>query len=197
VVTSGLTNGAPLVASLPPIDELDRAYAGTPFDAVRAFRAVDDYAKPVMRHVLCTVNRYDAEQMQLVRLYSSHPQTYPPGGRKDKRGTFWGQKVLLDRQVYVGEGTRAISEAFDDHAVIAQLGLQSIVNVPVVFGERCLGTLNLLMPAPTVGIAQVDFARLLGMLLLPAFLGDQMRWNADVDNGPLSSNTTVSRTKTL
>lgn len=147
------------------------ACAAAPFSADRLCKAVDEFARPTMRHTLCTVNRFDAQAMRLTRLYSSNPDAYPAGGTKDKRGTEWGRHVLLERQTFVGEGAHAIRAAFDDHAAIAQLRLQSVVNVPVVFEQRCLGTLNLLMEAPTVSPAQVDFAQLLGLLLLPAFLG--------------------------
>ena len=166
---------ARLAAALPelppqPFEALAGAYDAAPFDPARICAAVDALAQPVMAHALCTVNRFDAPLMQVVRLYSSQPGAYPPGGRKDKRGTAWGRHVLLERRMYVGEGATAIQAAFDDHALIARLGLQSVVNVPVVFEERCLGTLNLLMTRATVAPAQLDFARLLGLLLLPVFL---------------------------
>lgn len=149
---------------------LAQAYAAAPFDRVRACAVIDGQAQAVMEHALCTVNRFHPASMQVERIYSSQPAAYPPGGRKDKRGTAWGRQVLLERRMYVGEGAEAIRAAFDDHAVIARLGLQSVVNVPVVFEARCLGTLNLLMARPAVTPQQADFARLLGLLLLPVFL---------------------------
>ena len=78
--------------------------------------------------------------------------------------------MLLQRQVFVGEGADAIRASFDDHAAIESLRLQSVVNVPVVFEQHCLGTLNLLMEAPTVSAGQAEFAQLLALLLLPVFL---------------------------
>lgn len=169
VLSGGFTATLP---ELPPqpFEALAAAYGAAPFDPVRICAAVDALAQPVMSQALCTVNRFDAPLMQVVRLYSSQPGAYPPGGRKDKRGTAWGRQVLLERRMYVGEGAPAIQAAFDDHALIARLGLQSVVNVPVVFEERCLGTLNLLMTRATVAPPQLEFARLLGLLLLPVFL---------------------------
>lgn len=151
-------------------EALAAAYGAVPFDTVRACAAIDAGALAVMEHALCTVNRFHPGPMQVERIYSSQPAAYPLGGRKDKRDTAWGRQVLLERRMYVGEGAAAIRAAFDDHAVIASLGLQSIVNVPVVFEARCLGTLNLLMTRPAVTPLQVEFARLLGLLLLPVFL---------------------------
>lgn len=163
-------SGAPKVSLPPGLGAVERASAASPFDATALCQAIDALAQPVLRHSLCTVNRLDAQQLRLTRLYSSNPVAYPPGGSKDKRGTSWGQQVLVERSVFVGEGTDAIRAAFDDHEAIARLQLRSIVNVPVVFEDKCLGTLNLVMQAETVEPGQVEFARLLGLLLLPVFL---------------------------
>jgi GAF domain-containing protein len=152
------------------IEGVLRASRAAPFDTTRLCGAVDAFAQPVMQHQLCTVNRLDAAQLRLTRIYSSNPAAYPPGGTKDKRGTAWGQQVLVERRVFVGEGTDAIRASFDDHDAIARLALRSVVNVPVVFEQQCLGTLNLLMQAAVVQPEQVAFAQLLSMLLLPVFL---------------------------
>ncbi|ALM82658.1 hypothetical protein [Bordetella sp. N] len=156
-------------AALLAVDELAAACAGQ--DPAALFGAVDRYLRPLLGHTLCTVNRFDAERIAVVRLYSSDPKSYPPGGSKDKAGMPWGRHVLLERKVYVGEGEAAIRESFDDHVAIASLGLKSVINVPVVTGDVCLGTLNLLMPAETVTPAMVASARLGALLAVPGFLG--------------------------
>jgi GAF domain-containing protein len=162
-------NGIPLQrAVLDGIDAIATACAGT--DPVALFAAIDAYAKPVLRQTLCTVNRFDAKRIAVVRLYSSDPVAYPPGGSKEKAGTRWGQHVLLDRRIYVGEGIDAIRESFDDHEAILALGLKSVINVPVVANDVCLGTLNLLMPAEHIDSGLVAFARLAGLLAVPGFL---------------------------
>jgi hypothetical protein len=156
-------------ASLLDIDALADACAGQ--DPAALFGAVDRYLQPLLGHTLCTVNRFDAERIAVVRLYSSDPKSYPPGGSKEKKGMPWGRHVLLERKVYVGEGETAIRESFDDHAAIVALGLKSVINVPVVLGDVCLGTLNLLMPAERVSPAMVASARLGALLAVPGFLG--------------------------
>ncbi len=155
------------------IDGLASACAGR--DPVALFGAIDRYLRPLLGHTLCTVNRYDAQRIAVVRLYSSDPKSYPPGGSKDKAGMPWGRHVLLERRVYVGEGETAIRESFDDHAAIVALGLKSVINVPVVAGDVCLGTLNLLMPVERVTPAMVGSARLGGLLAVPGFLALQDR----------------------
>lgn len=145
---------------------IEQAYADA--DPLAALAAIDAYAGAALAHALFTVNRHDAARMRVVRLYSSNPSAYPPGGGKDKAGTAWGRHVLLEHKVFVGEGEDAIQAFFDDHAAIQALGLRSVINVPVVLDGACLGTLNFLMPRPAVSASNLHTARLLGMVALPA-----------------------------
>ena len=162
---------ASLPAALPAgLQAVVRASAASPFEPAALCQAVDALPQPVLRQSLCTVNRLEPVQLRLTRIYSSNPAAYPPGGSKDKRGTAWGRQVLLDLRPFVGEGPDAIRAAFDDHEAIARLHLRSVVNVPVVFEQRCLGTLNLLMQSDSVDPGQLEFAQLLAMLLLPALM---------------------------
>ncbi|MGN6578695.1 MAG: GAF domain-containing protein [Bordetella sp.] len=157
-----------------PFPERDRisaladACAGE--DPVALFAAIDACARPVLGQTLCTVNRLDIERLALVRLYSSDPRSYPPGGGKDKRGTDWGRHVLLERRIFVGEGIEAIRQSFDDHRAIEALGLKSVINVPLVARGVCLGTMNFLMPAAEVGADKIACARLSGLLALPGMM---------------------------
>lgn len=155
-------------AALAGIAGIAAAHAGA--EPLAAFEAIDRYAGIVLAHRLCTINRCDAQRMRVVRLYSSHPQVYPPGGSKDKTGTAWGRHVLLEQRVFVGEGEDAIHAFFDDHAVIERLGLRSVINVPVSCGGICLGTVNFLMPRAALTAADMHMARLAGLLAMPAFL---------------------------
>jgi hypothetical protein len=166
MTASALAQDRPLLPE--GLDAVMLATAASPFEPAALCAAIDAFAQPVLRQSLCTVNRFDAAQMRLTRVYSSNPAAYPPGGSKEKRGTAWGRHVLLERRVFVGEGAEAIRASFDDHEAIARLQLRSVVNVPAVFEGECLGTLNLLMQADTVHPGQVEFALLLGLLLVPA-----------------------------
>jgi len=138
-------------------------------DPTTVFAALDKWSQPVLQQALCTVNRFDSVNIAVVRLYSSDPVSYPPGGSKQKRGMPWGEHVLLNRRVYIGEGPEAIRASFDDHEAILGLGLQSVINVPVVVSDVCLGTVNFLMREAHIQDAHVSFARLAAHLAAPGF----------------------------
>lgn len=139
-------------------------------DALALFAAVDDFAAEGLGHALCTVNRFDAARMGVTRLYSSNPRAYPAGGTKDKLGTDWGRHVLIEKRVYVGEGRTAIRAAFDDHAAITSLGLQSVINVPVLVAGAVVGTFNVLMTHPTLKPVHITHARLAALMAVPGFM---------------------------
>ena len=126
---------------------------------------IDQIAMALLDRELLTINIFHPEHIELERLFSSNPETYPPGGRKQKKGTAWGQHVLIDQQIFIGEGTEAIQQSFDDHETIARLGLQSIINIPLTRDGVCLGTLNILMKHPHVKTEHIHIAQQLGMLL--------------------------------
>ena len=62
---------------------IEQAYADA--DPLAALAAIDAYAGAVLAHALFTVNRHDAARMRVVRLYSSNPSAYPPGGQGQGR----------------------------------------------------------------------------------------------------------------
>jgi hypothetical protein len=127
-------------------------------------RAVDAVGREAMGHRLCTAMRFDAAAMTVRRIYSSDAEAYPVGGAKPKRDTAWGRQVLLEARVFVGEGEAAIRAHFADHALIAALGLRSIVNVPVVLRGTCRGTVNFLWPEEAVAPGRRAMAELLGLV---------------------------------
>ncbi|MGI3212620.1 GAF domain-containing protein [Roseovarius tibetensis] len=97
---------------------------------------------------LFTAMRLHAATMEVERLFSTLPDSYPVSGRKPKRDTAWGDKVLVRRQVNIGSGANDIVWAFSDHETILALGLTEVLNVPVLRGARVMGTINFLRAAP-------------------------------------------------
>ena len=114
---------------------------------------------------LFTVMRFHESTVEVERLYSTLPETYPVRGRKPKRETEWGERVLVDRHVNLGSGEEAIIWAFSDHQTILSLGLTEVLNVPVVRGVRVLGTINVLRKAPAFTEADATVAQMIAATL--------------------------------
>jgi len=132
------------------------------------FAAVADLADRHIGHKLFTVMTFDAETMRVRRLYSSDSASYPPGGAKAKRDTDWGRHVLEQGRPFIGRHADDIRASFDDYEVIFELGLGSVLNVPVRVRGQTIGTMNLLNVAEFYDDSDLDWGYILaGQLVGP------------------------------
>ena len=130
-------------------------------------RALQKLSGETIGHRLFTVMRFDSDRSEVQRVHTSLPAVYPAGGRKKKKDTAWADHVLTDLQVFRGSTPADIVSAFDDHQTILGLGLGSVLNIPVVFNGRCVGTINLLHQAGWYEPEDEPIGRLLGTFLIP------------------------------
>lgn len=144
--------------------------AASSADPHAAYAAVDDLAQRTIGHRLFTVMRYLPETVEVERLYSSNPSAYPPGGRKPKQGTPWGDVVLDRGEVFIAADADGVRAAFSDHALLSQLGISSIMNIPIRFRGQVLGTMNLSHEAGHFTSGMVPPGRILAALLVPLLL---------------------------
>ncbi len=107
------------------------------------FEAVHAIAAETIGFKLFTIMCFDAERYEVERLFTNMPDAYPLSGRKKKRGSAWGEHTLERLKPFRATGPEGIREAFDDHAVMAGMGLGSILNIPVAYNGRCVGTMNM------------------------------------------------------
>lgn len=146
---------------------------GTAASCDDALKAIHIALVKAVGHNLLTVN-LDATQpddppdeVQLQRLWTSDPGAYPVGGRKRKTLTPWTRQLLQQAEVFVGEGDVALAGVFEEHERIAELGLHSVVNVPLLHGGRCVATFNVLGTRPEWLAHEVAAIRLLAQLATP------------------------------
>jgi len=170
-VDCGLTLAAPacamLLADLPRARGLDAAMEIA--DAARrALIGPGLLTVNLLRSPLPAAGDADAT-LVLQRAWTSDPVAYPVAGRKRKALTPWTRKLFLHGEPFIGEGREALEAVFDDHALIAALGLQAVINVPVFDGQGgCIATFNLLGTEPRWAPGAAALARLLAALCSPA-----------------------------
>lgn len=163
---SEITRAAITVADLAAVAKVSAS--ATEPDAV--FRAVAALAQRAIGHRLFTVMRLHAESAEVERLYSSRPDAYPVSGRKPKQGTPWGAQVLDRGEIFVANTPEQVEQAFADHALIFSLGIGAIMNVPIRFRGRSLGTMNICHEAGWFSDADRAPGWLLAGLLVPPLL---------------------------
>ncbi|MEJ0078758.1 MAG: GAF domain-containing protein [Alphaproteobacteria bacterium] len=144
--------------------------AASSAEARVVYAIVDELAQRTIGHRLFTVMRYLPETVEVERLYSSNASAYPLGGRKPKQGTPWGDAVLDRGEVFIAADADGVRAAFSDHALLSDLGISAIMNIPIRFRGRVLGTMNLSHEAEHFTSEMIAPGRILAALLVPLLL---------------------------
>lgn len=126
--------------------------------------------RSVIGHQLFTVLRYDAASGNVTRLFSNRATEYPVSGTKHKGPTPWGEQVLKRGQHFLGYNAEDIKWAFEDHALIASMGLESALNLPIRVANTTLGTVNLLHVANYYNESHLDVGTAVATLLAPVLM---------------------------
>ncbi|MCF3933142.1 GAF domain-containing protein [Acuticoccus sp. M5D2P5] len=132
------------------------------------FKAMERFTHRLVGHKLFTLLYVDGDEV--ARCYSNRPDEYPVAGRKPMGKTPWGDHVLAGRAPYLGADKAGIRWAFFDHVQIEGMGLGSVINIPVIYDEAVIGTMNLLDAEHHYKRSDVDLLTPLAPLLIPAFL---------------------------
>lgn len=140
-------------------------------EPARFYAAVDALVQEVIGHRLFTLMRVDAARAEVERVYSSNVSAYPVGGRKQKRGTPWSRAVLDRGEVFVARTPEEVREAFADYALIESLGVGSIMNVPIGWAGRRIGTMNVSHKAGWFTLQDEVAGLLIAPFLVPTLLG--------------------------
>lgn len=134
------------------------------------FQAVDKAIAETVGHKLFTLLYVAPNGKRVKRLYTNMPNEYPVGGYKEANDTPWRRRILQEKRAWVGYDAGDIKSAFLDHELILSLGCESAMNVPVVYGGRLLGTMNLLDAKGHYKETDPDKCALFAALLVGPFL---------------------------
>jgi len=160
---------APRIDPRPNLDAV-AAVATLPGQPDALYGALEAALGAVFGHRLFTLMRYHEDSRDSERIYTTHPRQYPVGGRKALNPTPWTEQVLRRQQPYLGRTAADVQAVFFDHALIATLGCGSVLNVPVVWDGRTLGTINLLHEEGWYDEGDAPLGLLFAALAIPAYL---------------------------
>ena len=134
------------------------------------YAAIDALVQDVIGHKLFTLMRVHEASSEVERIYSSDAAAYPVGGRKQKRGTPWSRVVLDRGEVFVARTPDEVRAAFSDYPLIFSLGIGSIMNVPLAYLGRRLGTMNISHESGWFTAQHAAAARLIAPFVVPTLL---------------------------
>jgi len=89
-----------------------------------------------------TTARDPGNEVRLQRFYSSAAARWPVNGVKRKTLTPWTETLFVRGQPFVAEGADALARAFDDYEQMKPLGIDTVVNVPLLRDNLCYATFN-------------------------------------------------------
>ena len=89
-----------------------------------------------------TTARDPGNELRLQRFYSSAAARWPVNGVKRKTLTPWTETLFVHGQPFVAEGADALARAFDDYEQMKPLGIDTVVNVPLLRDNLCYATFN-------------------------------------------------------
>ena len=153
-------------------DEL-RVIEAACYDARKAdgvFDAVDCALQRVAGHRLLTILVYNEAFTVATRLYSSDSATYPSGVSDPVASNEWADLVLRHGLPYVGHREADLASVFGHHERLAFLGLGSVINMPIRWRGRVLGTLNMLDGQGRYAQLDIDVVKIIAHMTLPALL---------------------------
>lgn len=120
------------------------AAPGQPEPALAHFEAL---VQSIVGARLFTIMMMDRVRGVAWRAYSNQPQAYPSHGEKPFMINAWSQIVEEKQQTFVANTLEEIAEVFGDASLIASLGCESCINVPIIVNAQVIGTLNCLHEA--------------------------------------------------
>ncbi|MFD1557387.1 GAF domain-containing protein [Paraburkholderia silviterrae] len=134
------------------------------------YRALDSALAQTIGHTLFTILRYDGKTNESVRIYTNMPMQYPASESKPVAGGRWADTVLTRGEAFIGATPDDLRAVFADHELIASLGCESVLNVPVRWRGKTVASLNLLHIRNWYRVVHVSLAQTFAQFALPALL---------------------------
>lgn len=132
------------------------------------YAAVSDALAATPGFRLFTILICQHEKQVTQRIFTSNPQAYPVGGTKPMASSPWSDRIIERGEIYIGRTREDIKTAFFDYELIWSLGCESVINVPIRWRGKTLGTFNLLHQANYYTEAHEESVRLMAQLSIPA-----------------------------
>lgn len=129
----------------PVLDDVARlvSVATKSNDIAESAQLLDDIIQARYGHQLFTLFRIVENGEAVERLHSSDKVSYPPRGRKKREDTVWGRVVFGEGNVLISKNEDDIRVNFPDYEVIFGLGIKSMINIPVIWEGKVIGSANI------------------------------------------------------
>lgn len=132
-----------------------------------AYSSLDALIDRLFQRKLFTILRYVPADEEVERLFSSNAGSYEPRGRKKKANTVWGVEVYDKGNVLISQDENDIRVNFPDHETIIGLGIGGMINMPLVWHGRVIGSMNISQDAGAFSQHDIPELKMLAGLIAP------------------------------
>lgn len=154
---------------LPPFS---MALAQAP-DTASAFAILEERSRNLFDHILFTCLRFDYDGQVMTRLYSNREDVCPSGGSKPFPSGIWADRIITSGVHYVGNSRVDLQSVFSDYEALWAIGCESVMNIPVRWRGRTVGSLNILGRANQFDQETAVQFSMLAQLAVPLFLQNE------------------------
>ncbi len=109
-----------------------------------AFELFEAQSKTNFSHILFTVLRFDYRENTMSRLYSNREDVSPTGGTKPMPIGIWADRIIGEGRAYIGRNREDLRNVFFDYEALWAIGCESVLNVPVRWLGKTVGSMNIL-----------------------------------------------------
>jgi hypothetical protein len=113
-------------------------------DPLATGAALHELAQSLIGAHLFTLTAIEMAQMQVRRVYSSHPEVYPVLGTKPIVLDDWFEAMRTERRITAINTAADMEGQFPDLDLIRSLGCNASISVPIMVGNELIGTINAL-----------------------------------------------------
>ncbi|MGR9148140.1 GAF domain-containing protein [Rhizobium leguminosarum] len=138
-------------------------------DAIGAFRLFEAKSEALFGHILFTSLRFDYRGGVMTRLYSNREDVSPIGGTKPIPVGIWADRIVACGQAHIGYSREDLKDVFFDYESLWAIGCESVMNVPVRWQDRTVGSFNVLGRADQFDNDDAATLGLLAQCAVPLF----------------------------
>jgi hypothetical protein len=92
---------------------------------------------------MLTMMVFDLKRRVGRRVYTTDAENYPVGAEKPMADSDWSERVLKRHEIFVANRHEDFKAHFVDWEKLRTMGIESVVNYPIVVDGAALGTVNL------------------------------------------------------
>jgi len=119
---------------------------------------------------LFTVLYYDHKNNMLLRLSSSNETINAVGGKKYVTRSKWSDTVLRQGEIFIAPDKTALMDVFADAPFLISYGCESVLNIPVRFQNKVIGSVNMLHKEHCYDQVDLAPAQIIVQMLVPYIL---------------------------